>query len=88
MLFQESYHGEWLSGCLAKVVNGYCNTVGPTKECVGILRQIARGQSVNSTGTIQCFFSQPVLSESGGNLQDVLEPHVSCNFECVAETVR
>jgi hypothetical protein len=34
----------------------------------------------------QCFYSQPVLSESGGNLQIVLEPHVSRNDECVAGT--
>jgi len=44
--FQECYYGEWWSRCLTKVVNGYCNTVGPTKECVGLLRAIAREQSV------------------------------------------
>ena len=40
--FQECYYGEWWSRCLTKVFNGYCNTVGPTKECVGLLWQIAK----------------------------------------------
>jgi len=35
-----------LSRCLGKVVNGYCNTVGPIKECVGLLMVIARERSV------------------------------------------
>ena len=79
MSFQESYHGECLSRCLGKVVNGYCNTVGPIKECVGLFHGRLPVRD-------QCFFSQPFLSESGGNLQIVPEPHVSYNYECVAGT--
>ena len=45
-LFQESYHGECLSMCLGKVVNGYCNTVGPIRERVGLLMAIASERSV------------------------------------------
>ena len=58
-MFQESYHGKCLSRCLGKNVNGYCNTVGPIKECVGLLWQIAKCIITfwyNIAGAISAFY--------------------------------
>ena len=49
------------------------------------ISEVNSASNTDSTST-NVFRIQPFLSESGGNLQIVPEPHVSCNDNCVAGT--